>query len=76
MPTHEISKINYNGTEYTIVDSTAEEKFSALGHQHTAADIIGGVDTVDYLTISGTDYPIVSRRKGVLSPTASDITGL
>lgn len=76
MPTYELSKVNYNGDEYTIVDSTAEGKFSALGHKHTAADIIGGVDTVDYLTVNGTDYPIVSRRKGVLSATASDITGL
>lgn len=76
MPNKELSYINYNGDTYTLVDSTAEEKFSAIGHKHTAADIIGGVDTVDYLTINGADYPIISRRKGTLSATAPNITGL
>ena len=41
MATKEISIINYNGDAYTIVDSTASEKFSAAGHQHTVSEITG-----------------------------------
>lgn len=40
MPTtKEISTINYNGTNYIIVDSTAESKFAVLGHLHPVSEI-------------------------------------
>lgn len=45
MPTKELSKVNYNGQEYVIVDSTADSKYSALGHHHTVSDINDFHDT-------------------------------
>ena len=39
MSTKELSKVNYNGTEYQIVDATADSKFSPVGHTHTLTEL-------------------------------------
>lgn len=58
MPTKELTKINYNGEEYLLVDSTADEKFSPTGHVHGYITSAGAVTTT--VTASTVDKLILS----------------
>ena len=82
MPTKELSKVNYNGDEYIIVDSTASTKFSALGHHHTIGEIDGEIASYSFVspiseganhTVSLTTVPVSKGGTGTTSITSGEV---
>lgn len=49
MPIKELEKINYNGDEYLLVDSTASSKYAQISHTHLMDQIADGVQGVYYV---------------------------
>lgn len=82
MPTKELSKVNYNGDEYIIVDSTADSKFSPLGHHHTISELDGDIATYSFASpisedanhnVSLTTVPVNKGGTGTTSFTSGNV---